>query len=354
MRAFAAAVFVLAVVVVTGAVAAKPAYRLRVVVKGLREPTHVAIVGGRLYIAQRNGLVLTFTRGRLARTPFLDLRAETSTEGERGLLSIAFRNNRVYVFYTARNGDIVIAEYQGRTARTLVRVPHGDSPFHNGGQLVFGPDGRLYAGIGDGGYTGLGGPGRPRPDPHGNSQNLDVLLGKIFSLDVDAADPAPPLVAYGLRNPWRFSFSRGDLIIGDVGYNTAEEIDVLPAPAQRPVNFGWSVYEGRTRRADAEVALNQTGELLPPALTYATGSAHNCAITGGYVYRGSVTRLRGRYVFGDYCSGRIWSVVLRAGRAIGRRLEPVRVPSLAAFAEDGRGELYAVSLLGRIYRFSRR
>ena len=344
-------------------------YGLRLVAKGLREPTYVARAPGdasRLYIAQRNGLVRTLLRGKLAGAAFLDLRSQTSSEGERGLLSIAFhpqyaQNRRLYVFYTSRDGAITIVEYTARSgradassARTLVRVAHPDSPYHNGGQLVFGADGRLYAGIGDGGYLGLGGTGPGRPDPHGNSQNLEVLLGKIFSLDVDAASPAPRLVAYGLRNPWRFSFAPGgDLVIGDVGYNTSEEIDVLPASARQPVNFGWSVYEGRTRRRDAEVALNETGELLSPALTYATGAGHNCAITAGYVYRGSVPRLRGRYVFGDYCSGRIWSVVLRSGRATGKRLEPVKVPSLASFAEDARGELYAVSLLGRVFRFSR-
>jgi glucose/arabinose dehydrogenase len=362
---------VFAASVLTAATGTKPAYRVHVVAKGLREPTWLAAAPGdrtRLYIVQRNGLVRTLARGRITRTPFLDLRSQTSGEGERGLLSIAFhpayaQNGRVYAFFTGRDGDINIVEYQARggrvdarSGRALVHVAHPDSPFHNGGQLAFGPDARLYAGIGDGGYVGLGGTTPPHPDPHGNSQNLDVLLGKIFSLDVEAAHPTPRIVAYGLRNPWRFSFVRasGDLIIGDVGYNTAEEIDVLPPSARQPVNFGWSVYEGREKRNEAEVALNQAGELLFPVLTYRTGAGHNCAVTGGYVYRGSVPRLRGRYVFGDYCSGRIWSVALRGGRATARRLEPFRVPSLSSFAEDARGELYAVSLLGRIYRVTRR
>jgi glucose/arabinose dehydrogenase len=349
-----------------------PPYRLRLIAKGLDGATFLTAVPGNrtvVYVVQRDGRVRALVRGRLSRTVLLDIRGRTSSEGERGLLSVAFhpdygRNGRLYAYSTARSdGAINIAEYQVRngradpkSTRTLLHVPHPDSPFHNGGQLAFGPDGRLYAGIGDGGYLGFGGPGRLQEDPHGNSQNLGVLLAKIFSLDPDSADPAARIAAYGLRNPWRFSFAprSGDMIIGDVGYNSFEEVDVLKRTARQPVNFGWSVYEGRQRRADARVTLNGAGELLFPLLTYRTSSSENCAITGGYIYRGSVAGLKGRYVFGDYCSGRIWSVLLRDDRAVGLRLEPVRARNLTSFGEDGRGELYAVTLTGRVYKFVRR
>lgn len=182
-----------------------------------------------------------------------------------------------------------------------------------------------------------------------------MLLGKLFRLDVRASSPQPDIVAYGLRNAWRFSFApNGDVVIGDVGWNTAEEIDVLRSGSGL-VNFGWSVYEGRGARAGAVPALNPQGRLVAPAFTYRTRFAGNCAITGGYVYRGrAVPSLRGRYVFGDYCGGTVWSVRLANGVASGLRVEPVRVPDLVSFGEDARGELYAVSRRGGVYRFAAR
>jgi glucose/arabinose dehydrogenase len=351
------------------AVAPKSEYRLALVARSLPGVTGVTAAPGdasRLYVVQRRGLVRILVRGRPVGPPFLDLRSKTSVAGEQGLLGLAFHpdfatSRLAYVFYTGRDrGELNIAEYRATaqradpaSARILVSIEHPDSPYHNGGQIQFGPDGRLYAGAGDGGYL-LDQP-RPSPDPHGNSQNLGTLLGKVFAIDVSSQTPRPEIVAYGLRNPWRFSFhpSSGDLIIGDVGFNLIEEIDVLPAAGPRPVNFGWSVYEGRSRRPRTDVVLNPTGPLLAPALTY--GHARdNCSLTGGFVYRGSVRRLRGRYVFGDYCSGRIWSVIVRAGRASGLRLEPFRVRGLTTFGEDARGELYAGTLSGRVYRFTRR
>jgi glucose/arabinose dehydrogenase len=315
---------------------------------------------GALYVVERRGLVRVLAGGRLRATPFLDVRAVVSTGGERGLLSLAFApdfasSRRAYVLYTDRAGDVTVAEVgvdSGRAmvTRTLVRVPHGDSLYHNGGHLAFGRDGRLYASVGDGGYLGRD------PDPHGNAQNLDVLLGKLVRIDVGASEPALELVAYGLRNPWRWSFDRatGDLVIGDVGWNGTEEVDVLPAGEPGLVNFGWSVYEGRRRR-NTVVELNERGRLVFPALTYLTHVRENCSIVGGYVYRGpAIARLRGRYVYGDYCTGRVWSVRLAGGRATGNRLEPFRVPRLVSFGEDARGELYAVSLGGAVYRFARR
>jgi glucose/arabinose dehydrogenase len=347
--------------------ATKPPFVLKRVAKGLRQPLYATFAPGepgRLYIVLRPGTVRVLERGRLRPGFFLDLRRRVQTFGEMGLLSIAFHpsyasNGLVYAFFNDQGDEkwVTVAEYHVRngqvdpsTERALVRISHQDSPYHNGGQLQFGPDGKLYVATGDGGYTTEGG---LLPDPHGNAQNLGALLGKIFRLDIGASNPVPEIVAYGLRNPWRFSFAPGgDMIIGDVGWNRVEELDVLPHGGGL-VNFGWSVYEGRATRPNAG-PLNTAGRLVGPTLTYRNGRKGNCSITGGYVYRGRVARLRNRYVFGDYCTGRIWSIRIAAGRASGLRLEPVKLPGLASFGEDAGGELYAVSLRGGVYRFARR
>jgi glucose/arabinose dehydrogenase len=319
---------------------------------------------GRIYVVQRAGLIRIVSGGRLRQPAFLDLRGQVSTGGEQGMFSIAFHpkfasNGLFYVCYTDLSGAVAVSEYRSTgdqaepgSARVLVRVPHDDSPFHNGGQIAFGRDGRLYVGTGDGGYI------RPDfvPDPHENAQNLNVLLGKIFAVDVSVPNPQPQLVAYGLRNPWRFSLvpRANAFIVTDVGWNSREEVNYLRLRRGRLINFGWSVYEGRSRSGLAS-SLNRTGELSWPVHTYETTVNGNCSITGGFVYRGSVRALRGRYVFGDYCSGRIWSLRIVNGRARGVRREPMTVPGLASFGEDARGELYAVSVgLDRIYRFVRR
>jgi glucose/arabinose dehydrogenase len=346
-----------------------PGYRLAPAARGLAQPMYVTAAPGerdRLYVVLRRGTVRVLERGRLRPELFLDVRDRVQWYGEMGLLSIAFHpdyaaNGLMYAAFNDLGAErpVTVVEYPVRngraeaaSGRVLVRVPHPDSPYHNGGQLQFGPDGRLYVGVGDGGY--LRGGEVLVPDPHGNAQNLDVLLGKIFRFDVAAATPTPELVAYGVRNPWRFSFApNGDLIIGDVGWDRVEEVDVLPSGSGL-VNFGWSVYEGRRLRPNAG-ALNSAGILTGPALTYPTGTRRNCSIIGGYVYRGrAAPSLRGRYVFGDYCSGRIWSVRIANGRASGLRLEPVKVPALNSFGESLTGELYAVSLSGTVYRFARR
>jgi glucose/arabinose dehydrogenase len=337
--------------------------RVQTVARGLAKPVYVTATPSeptRLYVVQQAGLVRVVVGGRLQSRPFADLRKQTLSGGERGLFSIAFSSRYatdrlLYACYTDHEGAINIVELResnGRATlvRTLLRVLHEDSSYHNGGQLQFGPDGLLYAGFGDGGLYGR------EPDPHGNSQNLAVLLGKIVRLNPAAGGSTAEIVAYGLRNPWRFSFdsASGDLVIADVGWFGSEEIDVLPAGTNELVNFGWSTYEGwRERRRGDPVELNPTGRLVWPSYTYPTGHAGNCSITGGYVYRGSVARLRGRYVYGDYCSGRIWSLRLAGGRASDVRVEPVRIPTLSSFGLDARGELYAVALTGTIYRFVR-
>jgi glucose/arabinose dehydrogenase len=335
--------------------------RLQLVAKGLRAPLYVTAPRterDRIYVVQKNGIVRVVQAGRLLAKPFLTLAGKVAITHEMGLLSIAFdpdyaTNGLVYAFYSDRDQAINIVQYRAAgsvdlsSARVLIRVPHDDSPYHNGGQLAFGPDGKLYAGIGDGGYMGL----PPMPDPHGNSQNLNVLLGKIVRLDPREVQPKPEIVAYGLRNPWRFSFApSGDLIVGDVGWNGVEEIDVIPQGAAVPVNFGWSVYEGRKRR-ETDVALDQSGPLTFPALTYETHVQGNCSITAGGVYSGARIRvLRGRYLFGDYCSGRIWSTTITGTAAGPKTASPVRVPQLSSFGTDATGEMYVVSLLGRVYR----
>ena len=341
---------------------ASAAYRLRTVAS-VGQPTFVTAAPGepnRLYVVERRGTVRVLESGRLRATPFLNVSSAVSTAGERGLLSVAFHpdyasNRLVYACYVERDGAIKVVELRvagaradTSSARVVVRVPHDESPFHNGGQIAFGPDRRLYVGIGDGGYLGR------EPDPNGNSQNLHVLLGKVFRIAVDNHAAAPEIVAYGLRNPWRFSFDgAGRLVIGDVGWNGFEEIDVLnPGPGL--LNFGWSVYEGRRKRR-TDVELNPAGGLTWPVRTYPTNVNGNCSIVGGYVYRGGAIRsLRGRYVFGDYCSGRIWSAPYGEGRLGRLRLEPVRIPTLSSFGLDGKGELYGVALNGSIRRFVRR
>jgi glucose/arabinose dehydrogenase len=340
-------------------------FRLQRMMGGFRQPTFVTSAPGernRLYVVQRGGVVRVIENGRLRARPFLNISSAVRPAGEGGLLSIAFHpsyatTRLVYAFFTDEDLAVNIAEYRVASGspsrvRTIIRVRHDDSPFHVGGQLAFGPDGSLYVGIGDGGYLTVdSGSGVVRqPDPHGNSQNLTVLLGKIFPLDVREQRPEPRVLAYGLRNPWRFSFDpTGNLIIGDVGWNTAEEIDVLPAGAAAPLNFGWSVYEGRTQRR-TEVQLDPTGELTAPAHVYPTRG--NCAVTGGYVYRGPIRALQGRYVFGDHCSGRIWSGRVAGGRLSGVRIERHKLPQLTSFGIDSRGGLYAVTLGGALYRFS--
>jgi glucose/arabinose dehydrogenase len=351
--------------------AAAPRGPLEIVVTKLGQPVYLTATASepnRLYVVQRKGLVRVLVKGRLRSRPFLDLRRVVSVEGERGLLSLAFSptygpDGLLYVYYTDRQGAINIVEFHARrgvvdagSARTVLRVAHEDSPYHNGGQLAFGPDGMLYAGLGDGGYAPAPDFPNAQPDPHGNSQNLDVLLGKIVRLDVKQAVPGAEIVAYGVRNPWRFSFnSAGDLVIADVGWSAAEEVDVLRAGSSNLVNFGWSVYEGTTpRRRGPEVQLNPAGELTGPAYAYSHDHA-NCSITGGYVYHGHgrVQRLRGRYVFGDYCSGRIWSLRLADGRASALRHEQATIKGLVSFGEDASGNLYAIAFGGTIYRFAR-
>jgi glucose/arabinose dehydrogenase len=355
-----ALVTLVAATAVTAACAAEAATpKLAVVVRGLQSPVDVVQAPGepnRLYVVEQPGRIRILQGGRVRGT-FLDIRPLVVAGGEQGLLGLAFspryaRDRTFYVNYTARGDALVaagstrIVRYRVANGRALPRsaqeILRVEQPYsnHNGGNLEFGPDGKLWVGLGDGGSGG---------DPENRAQNRDTLLGKMFRLDVRQAKPKPELVAIGLRNPWRYSFDRatGDLWIGDVGQGEIEEIDRMPRATTGLVNFGWNVYEGRSRFSDATLG---PGTLIQPIAQYT--HAAGCSVTGGFVYRGnSVPRLKGRYVFGDYCSGTIWSIPARGGAL---RREPVKVAQLTSFGESLDGTtLYAVSGGGTIYRFAR-
>jgi glucose/arabinose dehydrogenase len=329
------------------------ALRLVRIASGLDAPLHLAAPRtepNRLYVVEQPGRIRILENGRLLDEPFLDIDERVRSGGEQGLLSVAFHpnyatNRRLYVNYTDNDGHTNVVEYRsdGRranpaSARRLlfVRQPYAN---HNGGQLAFGPDGRLYVGMGDGGAGG---------DPENRAQSMRSLLGKLLSINV--ATKGVKIEAIGLRNPWRFSFDRANsnLWIADVGQNAFEEIDFTPRAQQRLLlNYGWDVYEGRSRFESKSPA---GGPLVFPVATY--GRSNGCSVSGGFVYRGSsVPAARGRYFYGDFCSGNVWSLTLASGKARVRR-EPFQVDSLASFGEDARGELYLVSLEGSVHRLA--
>jgi glucose/arabinose dehydrogenase len=304
---------------------------------------------GRLYVTEQAGRVRIVERGRARPEPFLDLRDRVLSGGERGLLGLAFapdhqRSGLLYVHYTNKAGDTRVVRYRARgdhvdpsSARTLLRVrqPYEN---HKGGQLAFDRRGRLLLGLGDGGSAF---------DPERRGQDLGTPLGKILRVDPDRAGAGWETVAYGLRNPWRFSFDRatGDLWIADVGQDRQEEVDVLPAAERGLANFGWSVFEGNSRHS--RQALNPRGRHLRPVVAY--GRREGCSVTGGFVYRGrAIPALRGRYLYGDLCSGSIWSLRLRPGRSAEVRRERVKLPLVTSFAEDAAGELHAATHDGRV------
>jgi glucose/arabinose dehydrogenase len=335
------------------------------VATGLEEPvflTHAGDGSGRLFILEQEGRVRVVADGALASAPFLDIRDRVRSGGERGLLGLAFHpafpdDGRVFVSYTGKDGGSVLSVFQVADGRAdeaseevLLEVEQ-PYPNHNGGMLAFGPDDRLYWALGDGGSGG---------DPDGNGQDPTTLLGGLLRLDVDAADlvaDGNPFVgkegadlvwAYGLRNPWRFSFDRGpgDLWIADVGQEKREEVNHVPAGEGAGWNFGWNAYEGSEPYVGADVA-----DAVFPVVEYARRSPH-CSVTGGYVYRGEdVPQLGGVYVFGDYCSGYIWGIERHRGEWVKGLLfeSPHRISS---FGEDEAGELYIVDHRGSVHRLA--
>ena len=340
----------------TPSAAGRAALSVVPVARGLEAPVHVSAPRtepGRLYVVEQGGRIRIVEGGEVRPTPFLDIRGRVLAGGERGLLSVAFhpnyrQNRRYYVQYTDRNGDQRVVEYRssGLTTNpsTERRVAFFDDPYgnHNGGQLAFGPDGRLYIGMGDGGSGG---------DPENRAQTLGDLHGKLLTVNVNRRGARPQISALGLRNPWRFSFDRstGDLYIGDVGQGSWEEVDYRPRRHPGLENFGWSRFEGRARYSDRALS---RGRHVPPIAVYPT-SGGNCAVTGGFVYRGArVPAARGRYFYGDYCAGTVWSLRVVRGRATTLRREAFGVSGLTSFGEDAAGELYLVSHGGVVYRLS--
>jgi glucose/arabinose dehydrogenase len=307
----------------------------------------------RLYAVEQVGRIRYFVNGKLRGT-FLDIRERVVSGGEQGLLSVAFhpnyaRNHRFYVDYTDKQGNTRVVEFRSRSGRGLkssarqllfVRQPFAN---HNGGELEFDRNGRLYVGMGDGGSAG---------DPGNRAQNPNQLLGKLLRINPLARGARWQMVALGLRNPWRFSFDRanGDLYIADVGQGDWEEIDYRAAAAIGTLaNYGWRTFEGRARYTNTALG---PGELIAPVYVYSHVD-DNCSVTGGYVYRGrAVTAAVGRYFFGDYCSGLVWSLRIDSGHAVDVRREPFRVALLTSFGEDVAGELYLASGNGRIFKLA--
>jgi glucose/arabinose dehydrogenase len=325
------------------------------VASGLTEPVAVASPRNEpnnVYVAEKVGRIRVIVRGRLRARPFLDVHSLVLDNGEQGFLGLAFspkyaKNRHFYVDYTDRNGDARIVEYKSRglsrKPKKLRQIFFQDDPYpnHNGGNLVFGPDGYLYTGTGDGGSGG---------DPENRAQNLRSTFGKLLRFNVALRRPKPVIIAYGLRNPWRFSFDRqtGDLYIGDVGQNAWEELDYTKRGTPGLENYGWRVYEGRSRYTNETP--NSAGHLVMPYIVLPNGPY--CSVIGGFVYRGSaVPAAKGRYFFGDNCVNKIHSTT--AGGNESYRTEPFTVDGLSTFGEDARGELYLASVQsGNVYRLA--
>ena len=329
---------------------------LQDVVGGLRNPVFVtASPGGRderLYIVEQAGRIRIADGSRLLSQPFLNIRGQVRSAGLQGMFSLAFdphyeRNHRFFVNYVGRDGNVHIASFRtrrgfavARSRRNILTVPtiNKDPYSHYGGAVVFGPDGRLYASFGD------SGDGR-------SSQRESTLLGKLVRIDAAHPGKAPVVVAYGLRNPWRYSFDRatGVIYIGDAGGDRREEVNRLPKKLRGKANFGWDVFEGNIRRSPIPDAV--PGVFVKPFVVYRHQAKRCNSVIGGYVYRGSeVPSLRGRYIYGDLCGG-VWSVRLKHGKGVERRREPFNPPGLlASFGESVDGELLIVSFDGHVYR----
>jgi glucose/arabinose dehydrogenase len=330
----------------------------------------------RIFVVGQTGRIDIVRGGRKLPTPFLDLSGMVIAGGEQGLLGLAFApdyatSGLFYVYFTGKDSKEHLVELHRKSddladpASIRTVFVHDDpEPNHNGGQLAFGPDGLLYVGTGDGGG------GNDQHGARGNAQNLGSPLGKILRIDpradgtkpftapssnpfVGRAGALPEIYAYGLRNPWRFSFDRanGDLVIGDVGQDAVEEIDFARKGTARGANFGWRPYEGRSRIFD---------EPAPGARLPVITKRHDdgwCSITGGYVVRDrAVGGLYGRYVYGDYCKGQLRSARLSGGKATGDQAIPglPTVSGLDSFGQDAAGRVYVVSQTGAVYRFAAR
>jgi glucose/arabinose dehydrogenase len=343
---------------------------LQLVTGGLVDPVGLANAGdgsGRLFVVEKAGRIRVLQDGALLPAPLLDITGRVGSEqSEQGLLGLAFHpafatNGLFYVNYTDRQGDTVVSRFSMAEgwgpSSPPVADPASEAPLltldqpagnHNGGHLAFGPDGYLYIGTGDGGGAG---------DRYGNGQNGATLLGAMLRIDVDGGEPYAipadnPFVgdpgvrdeiwALGLRNPWRYSFDRatGDLYIADVGQNAYEEVHLEPAGDAGGRNYGWPIMEAN-HCYPADQECDRSGLTLP-LLEY--GRSQGCSVTGGYVYRGqSFPGLQGVYLFGDFCTGRIWGVDARADESQVVELAQIDA-QVSSFGEDERGEIYLLDL----------
>ncbi|MBX6362909.1 MAG: PQQ-dependent sugar dehydrogenase [Gemmatimonadetes bacterium] len=341
---------------------------LETVAEGLSSPVYLTAPPGdpRLFIVEQPGRIRIVKDGRLLDRPFLDITAKVRSGGEQGLLSVAFDPNYAqtgffYVDYTDRNGDTRVERYRVSAdpdiadPASATPILFQDQPFanHNGGLLVFGPDGMLYVGLGDGGSGG---------DPQGNGQNLGTLLGKILRIDPSRGEPyaippdnpfvaragaRPEIWAYGLRNPWRFSFDRttGLLYIADVGQDRYEEVNAERVDAAG-LNYGWNRMEGM--HCYGASTCDRSGLTLP-VLEYE--HSDGCSITGGYVYRGkAIPEIAGEYFFSDYCGGWLHSFRLQGRTAAPRQWPVGKLGSVTSFGEDAVGELYVLTQGGTVFR----
>lgn len=334
------------------------------VVSGMQNPVYLTAPrgDGRLFVVEQAGVIRIVENGQVRSTAFLDIHSLVASGGERGLLSMAFHpdyavNGLFYVDYTDTNGDTRIVRYavsadpnvaDPSTAQILLTIAQ---PFanHNGGLVLFGPDGMLYIGMGDGGSGG---------DPQEHGQNTATLLGALLRVDVNGGSPfAIPgdnpfgnaIWAYGLRNPWRFAFDRttGLLYIADVGQNRREEINVAPG-ATPAVNYGWNIMEGN-ECFEPPSGCDRSG-LAIPVLDYDHGQG--CSVTGGFVYRGSaIAAIQGHYFYSDFCSGWLRSFRFDGGAAADQtEWEVGDLGNVTSFGEDGDGELYLLSASGQVLR----
>jgi glucose/arabinose dehydrogenase len=343
---------------------------------GFKQPlflTHAGDGSGRRFVVEKTGTIQIIKADQVLATPFLDISSKVRSSGsEQGLLGLAFHpryaeNGRFFVGYTDTAGRNTVERYQvsadpdrGDPATGIILLAIGDpAPNHNGGMVVFGPDGHLWVGTGDGGAAG---------DRYQNGQNRQTLLGKMLRLDVDGGEPyaipadnpyvgnpldAPEIWAIGMRNPWRYSFDRanGDLWIADVGQNAFEEIDRVPGGSPGGLNFGWPIMEG-LHCFPAGAQCDQRPYEQPVA-EYGRGGG--CSVTGGYVYRGSdYPSLQGLYFFGDFCTGRIWSLDPQDGGRWRMTEQLQDTIQISSFGEDEAGEVYVTTFSGtnghRIFR----
>ncbi|MBH28419.1 MAG: glucose dehydrogenase [Chloroflexi bacterium] len=346
-------------------------YALEFIVDGFQKPIYVTHAGdgtGRLFVVEQSGVIWIVMDGQVFNEPFLDLSNKiTRRSSEQGLLGLAFdpnysNNGQFFVHYSDNNGDTVVMKLfvSGNANRANhqsgIKVLTQSQPYrnHNGGQIAFGPDGNLYVGLGDGGLAG---------DPHNNGQNLQTWLGSILRVSiespvgytvpsdnpfVDNQDARSEIWVYGLRNPWRFSFDRitGDLYIADVGQNNWEEINFQSADSLGGENYGWSNMEGNhCYRLGCD-----SGLFSAPIVDYHHSNGE-CSVTGGYVYRGeALLHMSGSYVYGDFCSGTIWTISRITPDDWDEALIIESDLQISSFGEDEDGELYVVDYAGGIYK----